>query len=55
MPCDDSEELVYIFKIYEMFDSRLGVIRLEQWPKGLKLWVKDQYVWQSWEDEEDER
>jgi hypothetical protein len=47
------EELVYkIFETYN-YKNELGIIRLEQWSNGFKLWVKDQYVWQSWEDEGD--
>lgn len=48
---ENDEAICKIFEIYD-YEFKLGVIRIEQWPKGLKLWVKDRYVWQSWEDDD---
>jgi hypothetical protein len=46
------EEAVY--KIFETYDYQfnLGVVRLEQWPEGLVLWVGGEVKWQSWEDDD---
>lgn len=51
MPCDEEEIAYSLYDLYD-YEFELGHVRLEQWPKGFRLWVKDQYVWQSWEDDD---
>lgn len=39
-------------KVTSVVSMRLanhGVVRLEQWPEGLALWLRDHIVWKSWE------
>ncbi len=36
----------------EYLREEFGVIRMEEWPEGLVLWVGGQARWRSWEDPE---
>lgn len=38
-----------IFKA-DYLREEFGVIRMEEWPEGLVLWVDGQIRWKSWED-----
>jgi len=41
---------VEVRKLYESlrYMESLGVVRLEEWPEGLVLWVGGEIVWKSW-------
>jgi hypothetical protein len=36
------------------FRDEFGVVRLEEWPEGLVLWVGGQIRWRSWGDKDPE-
>lgn len=34
----------------DQLKSEFGIIRLEEWPEGLILWVGGEVRWRSWRD-----
>jgi hypothetical protein len=44
-------EVTPIFESFQ-FEKEFGVIRLENWPEGIVLWVGGQIRWRSWREAE---